>query len=179
MSKKKLKAIDLFAGAGGLSLGLELAGIEVVGAVEHCPKAVETYKHNFPDHAATAMCKDITAWSPKAMDATIQKEMGLSKDDIDVIAGGPPCPGFSNIGRSKIISLLREGALEQWSWGDKSGEELRHTFIQDPRNKLFLEFVKYVDHFQPRWFIMENVPGMLTSKIEAICRALGKVTATC
>ena len=167
MPKKRLRAIDLFAGAGGLSLGLELAGIEVVGAVEHCPKAVETYKHNFPDHATTTMCKDITAWSPEDMEATIQEEMGVSKDDIDVIAGGPPCPGFSNIGRSKIISLLREGALEQWSWGEQSGDELRHTFIQDPRNKLFLEFVKYVDYFQPRWFIMENVPGMLTSKIEA------------
>lgn len=164
--KKSLKAIDLFAGAGGLSLGLELAGIDVVGAVEHCPKAVETYIQNFPNHAETTMCKDITVWSPKEMEEVIEQKMGLTKDDIDIIAGGPPCPGFSNIGRSKIISLLREGGFENWAWGDKNADELRHTFIQDPRNELFLEFVKYVEHFNPRWFIMENVPGMLTSKIE-------------
>lgn len=131
VSKTRLKAIDLFAGAGGLSLGLELAGIDVVGAVEHCPKAVETYKHNFPSHAVTTMCKDITEWSPENMEATILQEMELKKDDIDIIAGGPPCPGFSNIGRSKIISLLRAGGLEQWSWGDENTEGLRHTFIQD------------------------------------------------
>ncbi len=164
--KKRLKAIDLFAGAGGLSLGLELAGIDVVGAVEHCPKAVKTYKHNFPSHAQMTMCKDITNWAPIEMETVIESNMGLTKDDIDIIAGGPPCPGFSNIGRSKIISLLRDGGFDNWSWGDKNADELRHTFIQDPRNELFLEFVKYVEHFNPRWFIMENVPGMLTSKIE-------------
>ena len=70
--KKRLKAIDLFAGAGGLSLGLELAGIDVVGAVEYCPKAVKTYKHNFPNHAQTAMCKDITKWTPNEMEAVIE-----------------------------------------------------------------------------------------------------------
>ena len=165
--KKRLKAIDLFAGAGGLSLGLELAGIDVVGAVEYCPKAVATYKHNFPDHAETTKCEDITKWSPVEMEDLIKDEMGLTKDDIDIIAGGPPCPGFSNIGRSKIISLLRDGGLDKWAWGDKNADELRHTFIQDPRNQLFMEFVAYVEHFEPRWFIMENVPGMLTSKIEA------------
>lgn len=170
--KKRLKAIDLFAGAGGLSLGLELAGIDVVGAVEHCPKAVETYKHNFPNHAKTTKRVDIKEWSPVQMEALIKDNMELTKDDIDIIAGGPPCPGFSNIGRSKIISLLRDGGFENWAWGDKNTDELRHTFIQDPRNKLFLEFVKYVEHFEPRWFIMENVSGMLTSKIEANGRVL-------
>jgi len=164
MAKKKFNAVDLFAGAGGLSLGLELAGINVVGSVEHCPKAVKTYEYNFPDHVA--MCKDITNFKPEQMEAELINRKGITKDEIDIIAGGPPCPGFSNIGRSKIISLLREGNLEKWSWGDKSADELRHTFIQDPRNKLFLEFVNYVEHFQPRWYIMENVPGMLTSKVK-------------
>ncbi|MDA1131258.1 MAG: DNA cytosine methyltransferase [archaeon] len=161
MPKPRLKAIDLFAGAGGLSLGLELAGIEVVGSVEYCPKAVITYKHNFPGHVS--MCKDITEFPPEEMEAALKEQKGLSKKDIDIIAGGPPCPGFSNIGRSKIVSLLRDGT---WSWGDKKADETRHQFIQDPRNELFLEFVKYVEHFEPRWFIMENVPGMLTSKNE-------------
>jgi DNA (cytosine-5)-methyltransferase 1 len=167
MPKKRLKAVDLFSGAGGLSLGLELGGIDVVGSVEYCDKAVKTYKHNFPKHAETTVCEDITNYPPEKMEELLKEKMGLTKDDIDIIAGGPPCPGFSNIGRSKIISLLRNGGLDKWSWGDKNADELRHTFIQDPRNKLFLEFVSYVKHFQPRWFIMENVPGMLTSRIES------------
>ena len=87
------------------------------------------------------------------------------------LRGARPCPGFSNIGRSKIISLLRDGGLRT-GLGEINADELRHTFIQDPRNELFLEFVKYVEHFEPRWFIMENVPGMLTSKIEANGRVL-------
>jgi DNA (cytosine-5)-methyltransferase 1 len=167
MPKKRLKAVDLFSGAGGLSLGLELGGIDVVGSVEYCDKAVKTYKHNFPKHAETTVCEDITNYPPEKMEELLKEKMGLCKDDIDVIAGGPPCPGFSNIGRSKIISLLRNGGLDKWSWGDENANELRHTFIQDPRNKLFLEFVSYVEHFQPRWFIMENVPGMLTSRIQS------------
>ena len=164
--KKRLKAIDLFAGAGGLSLGLELAGIDVVGAVEHCPKAVETYKHNFPTTLRRQNARTLQNGHPKKWKLSSNTKMELTKEDIDIIAGGPPCPGFSNIGRSKIISLLLEGGLDRWSWGDEKAEKLRHTFIQDPRNELFLEFVKYVEHFEPRWFIMENVPGMLTSKIE-------------
>ena len=58
MAEGEFRAIDLFAGAGGLSLGLELAGINVVGALEYCPKAVQTYRHNFPTH--TTICGDIT-----------------------------------------------------------------------------------------------------------------------
>ena len=144
MANRLLNAIDLFAGAGGLSLGLELAGINVVGSVEHCPKAVKTYEFNFPNHVA--MCKDITEYAPEDLENELIDRKGISKKDIDIIAGGPPCPGFSNIGRSKIISLLREGNLEKWSWGNKDADKLRHTFIQDPRNKLFLEFVKYVEY---------------------------------
>lgn len=159
MTRPQLNAIDLFAGAGGLSLGLELAGINVVGSVEYCHKAVKTYQHNFPGHLA--MCKDITLFSPEELQLELERQRNLTPDDIDIVAGGPPCPGFSNIGRSKIVSLLREG---KWSWGSEETQETRHQFIQDPRNELFLEFVKYVKHFQPRWYIMENVPGMLSSK---------------
>ena len=107
-----------------------------MGAVEYCPKAVETYKHNFPDHAETTKCEDITKWSPDEMEALIKDKMELTKDDIDIIAGGPPCPGFSNIGRSKIISLLRDGGFENWAWGDKNADE-PHTFVKTPKRRFW------------------------------------------
>ena len=69
-----------------------------------------------------------------------------------MVFGGPPCPGFSNIGRSKISSLIKSGEWE--------GSDHRHKFIDDERNELFREFVKYVEHFQPQVFVMENVKGM-------------------
>ena len=101
-----LKAIDLFSGAGGMSLGFELAGVEVVAAVEFCDKAMKTYKHNFPGHLT--YCDDIKNVSTRKVIRDL-KQRGIEKKDIDLSIGGPPCPGFSNIGRSKIISLLRDG----------------------------------------------------------------------
>ena len=153
-----LKAIDLFSGAGGMSLGFELAGVEVVAAVEFCDKAMKTYKHNFPGHLT--YCDDIKDVSTRKVIRDL-KQRGIHKKDIDLIIGGPPCPGFSNIGRSKIVSLLRDG---DWKFKGRPPKEFKHQFIQDPRNKLFLEFVRFVKDFQPKGFVMENVPGMLTSK---------------
>ena len=149
----KIHAIDLFAGAGGFSLGFALAGIDVVAAVEYNKPATVTYAHNFPNHLIYH--HDINNLDPAQVEDGLIQKKNLNKEDIDLIIGGPPCPGFSNIGRSKIISLIREG-----NW---DGEETRHRFVQDPRNKLFLQFVRYVKYFQPRGFVMENVTGMLTS----------------
>ena len=147
-----LKAIDLFAGAGGFSLGFSLAGIDVVAAVEYHKPATKTYAYNFPEHLVYH--KDINQLGPEEVERDL-KQRDVSKDDIDLVIGGPPCPGFSNIGRSKIISLIRDGVWD--------GDETRHRFVQDPRNTLFLRFVDYVKHFQPRGFVMENVTGMMTS----------------
>jgi len=149
-----IRAIDLFAGAGGLSLGLQLAGIDVVGAVEWDKAAVEVYRYNIGDHIVKA---DITAFGPDEMEEFIlSKENTSVLKPIDLVCGGPPCPGFSLIGRSKISNLIKTG---KWQ-----GSEWRHGFIDDPRNQLFLEFVKYVRHFSPRMFLMENVSGMFSSK---------------
>jgi DNA (cytosine-5)-methyltransferase 1 len=149
-----LRAIDLFAGAGGLSLGLQLAGIKVVGAIEWDSDAVKVYRHNIGDHILHA---DITEVSPAQMEEFVRiKDCSKSNIPIDLICGGPPCPGFSLIGRSKISNLIKTG---KWL-----GSEWRHGFIDDPRNKLFLEFVKYVEHFSPKMFLMENVSGMFSSK---------------
>ena len=145
-----LKAIDLFAGAGGLSLGFGYAGIEVVGAVENNEHAVMTYKYNIGNHIFE---KDITEFTPQQMLKEMKKhKLVQKKSDVDIVGGGPPCPGFSLMGRSKISSLIKSGEWE--------GSDARHKFIDDKRNKLFLEFVKYVDYFKPKMFVMENVAGM-------------------
>ena len=144
------KAIDLFAGAGGLSLGFGFAGIEVVGAVEHDENAVKSYNYNIGNHAFE---KDITKFTPQMMLKEMKKQNLIRrKSEIEIICGGPPCPGFSLMGRSKISSLIKSGEWE--------GSDARHKFIDDKRNKLFLEFVKYVEFFKPKVFVMENVKGM-------------------
>ena len=146
-----LTSIDLFAGAGGLSLGLELAGFKSLVAVEYDPSAARTYEYNFP--GAQVVCQDIREVSS---DEVIQSLDGI-ESPLDLVAGGPPCPGFSNMGRSKILSLVREG---KWT-----GSEIRHQFIQDERNQLFMEFVRIVRDTKPRAFLLENVKGMRSSKV--------------
>ena len=145
-----LTSIDLFAGAGGLSLGLELAGFESLVAVEHDPSAARTYEYNFP--GAQVVCRDIR----KVSSAEVKGLLGASDAPLDLVTGGPPCPGFSNMGRSKILSLVRDG---KWA-----GSEIRHQFIQDGRNQLFMEFVRMVKDTKPRAFLLENVEGMRSSK---------------
>ena len=150
----KPKAIDLFAGPGGLSLGLSLTGFNVVGAVEWDPQAGRTYTHNIGDHVHIG---DIKELPPKEMERMLKRGGKIrSKKEIHLISGGPPCPGFSLIGRSKIANLIKSGNWE--------GSDHRHSFIDDPRNQLFREFVHYVDHFKPKYFIMENVLGMTSFK---------------
>jgi DNA (cytosine-5)-methyltransferase 1 len=145
-----MKAIDLFAGAGGLSLGLRMAGIDVVGAVEYDEPACTTYRHNLGHHVVHA---DILLFGPAMLERHLKQTGAIQRrGDIGLVAGGPPCPGFSLIGRSKISNLIKTGAWE--------GTDHRHAFIDDPRNRLFLEFVAYVRHFKPTYFIMENVQGM-------------------
>lgn len=87
MKKKTLKVLDTFAGAGGFSLGFQLAGFEVVGGIEIDKWASDTFAHNHPD--AKTIHADITGLS----DEDITKEFNQQRPDI--ILGGPPCQGFS------------------------------------------------------------------------------------
>ncbi|WNF21306.1 DNA cytosine methyltransferase [Mesobacillus jeotgali] len=128
--------LDLFSGCGGLSEGFLQAGLEVAVSVEIDAKACETQRLNHPD--TQVLQADLTELSPEELTARTGYEQ------FDVIIGGPPCQGFSLIG-------TRLGT------GRAIGE-----FGEDPRNKLYREFVKYVRHFQPRVFLMENVPGLFS-----------------
>ena len=126
--------IDLFCGAGGLSLGFENAGFKCAAAIDNFEAAIETHHYNFPN--SLSICDDIKNINPK----NLKKDLS---HDIDLIIGGPPCPTFSTIGHAKIQSLNRE-------------------VYKDERNKLFIDFLKYVEIFQPKFFVMENVPNFMT-----------------
>ncbi len=116
--------LDLFAGAGGISLGFSNAGYRVLCAVELVDVAAETHRHNFPD--SKVFCGDIGDFEPLEH---------LAAERVDVVIGGPPCQGFSVAGKRDP---------------------------NDPRNRLFEQFVRVVRETQPDYFVMENVPGILT-----------------
>ena len=119
--------IDLFAGAGGMSLGFEQAGFQVAAAVEYDPIHSATHEFNFPD--CKMICRSVTDIDG----GYIRNEAGLGKRDIDVVFGGPPCQGFSLIGKRAL---------------------------DDPRNSLVHHFVRLVAELRPKYFVFENVKGL-------------------
>ena len=139
--------IDLFAGAGGLSEGLEEAGFHSVFASEIVPQYADTYRRNHPN--ANVVTEDI-----RKLDAEdIRKKLGIEKGQLALIAGGPPCQGFS------INAPIRS--------------------VLDKRNHLFKEYLRFVDAFQPRAVLIENVPGLVSFEdgdtLHAILKALGEL----
>ena len=132
--------IDLFCGAGGFAYGFEATGkFKCIGAIDNKKAAIETHKLNFKD--SYSLCEDIRKVPPELF------EENLKGQKVDVIIGGPPCPTFSTIGHAKINSIR-----------NPKGKSVN----DDPRNDLFLDFLNYVDYFQPKIFVMENVPQFLT-----------------
>lgn len=125
---KKYTYIDLFAGAGGLSLGFDNAGFKNLFSVEFIKTYAETYEKNFPKHKM--IVDDI-----KNIDNDKIKQL-IGNNSVDIIVGGPPCQGFSIAGK------------------------IGRNFIDDDRNRLFKEFVRFVDLLKPKMFIMENVSAM-------------------
>ncbi len=133
-------AVDLFSGAGGLSLGFEQAGFDIVAALELDPIHLATHELNFP--YSKAICADVRRLTGEH----IRNLIGLTEDDtIDVVIGGPPCQGFSLMGR---------------------------RVLEDPRNELVLHFFRLVIELTPRSFVMENVPGMVTGGHTQLVREL-------
>lgn len=150
--------IDFFGAPGGLSLGFEMAGFKSLGVLDIFEAGIETYLFNFPH--AKAIVKDIRKVSVNEL----KKEFGIGPTDIDVVVGGPPCQGFSTIGRVKIASLARNGV-----W-DLNNHHPR--FIDDPRNELYREFIRMVNGLLPKIVVMENVPGMISYRNGEIVREI-------
>lgn len=139
-----LRAIDLFSGCGGLTQGLRQAGFKVLGAVECDPLAVETYCAN---HKSVKVAeKKIQDVAP----AAFRKRLKLAKGTLDLLAGCPPCQGFSSM-------TTLNGKLPK----------------DDERNDLVFEFVRYVGEFMPRAVMMENVPGLASDeRVVRVCEQL-------
>lgn len=141
-------AIDLFSGGGGLTLGLKRAGFRVIGAVERDPLAVETYKANH---------KRVEIWSQDICSlpvAKLMRRLNLRPGQLDLLAGCPPCQGFST------MTTL-------------NGRVIR----DDPRNDLVFEFVRFVRGLRPKAVMIENVPGLAkdrrVAEIVAILETMG------
>lgn len=127
---KKPKAISLFCGAGGCSLGFKQAGYSILYANDKDSAAVETYRKNFPE--TTCSNEDIDSLDFD----NVLKTIGAKPGEIDILIGGPPCQGFSTAGS---------------------------RFWDDPRNHLLKSYINALKIIQPKWFLMENVEGLLTS----------------
>lgn len=123
----KNKIIDLFCGCGGLSYGFEMAGFEVTLAIDMWKDAIETFNHNHKNKVAK--CLDI-----HDLTADYLKEINTDNEIVGII-GGPPCQGFSTVGKRDI---------------------------NDPRNQLYTEYCRVVETVQPSFFVIENVKGLLT-----------------
>jgi DNA (cytosine-5)-methyltransferase 1 len=149
-----LSFIDLFCGCGGFSLGLERAGFKCLAAIDFNPEAIEVFKWNFPGIQHTLQ-KDLTRFPPDGL------EKLLGTNSVDLIVGGPPCQGFSTVRQVD---------------GANNGERMVH----DERRYLYCEFLRYVEFFHPKVFVMENVLGIRSAsggeyftRVQKEARALG------
>jgi len=144
--KDPLTVVDLFAGCGGLSLGVAQAahelgrGFDVRLAVEFNQSAADVYRANFPD-ARAVLVEDISALLSTDLDqpwSQAEKKMRKSVGKLDVLVGGPPCQGHSNLNN--------------------------HTRRDDPKNALYATMARAADVFSPDVIVVENVPAVLRDK---------------
>ena len=148
----RFSAIDLFCGCGGLSLGLRRAGFKVIAAIDSDSLSTSTYAAN---HKRTFLVEsDIRSVDP----ITLMKGLELNPGDLDLLAGCPPCQGFSTL---RTLNGGRE--------------------IEEPMNDLVFEFVRFVQVFRPKAIMMENVPSLLAddrlARVKRRLKALGYACA--
>lgn len=142
-----MKAIDLFCGAGGLTVGLKMAGFNVVSAVEKEIIVSETYSKNHPE--VLLKTGDIRELEPQKL----MSELGLMPGELHLLAGCPPCQGFSSL-RTRN----------------------KNSSVSDERNDLIFTFLDFVRHFLPKVVMVENVPALAKDfRIQVFCEELQKL----
>ena len=130
-----MKIIDLFSGVGGLSQGFENNGFETVVAIDFWDDAIKTYNHNRKNKVGITM--DVTQFNDELITNIVKEHK------IDGIIGGPPCQGFSTARLSNITERIGK--------------------INESRNNLYLEFFRTVNIVRPKFFLIENVRGLVSS----------------
>ncbi|TAK03586.1 DNA cytosine methyltransferase [Patescibacteria group bacterium] len=142
MPNKRFKTISLFSGAMGLDIGLERTGaFDLLAAVEKEPVFCETIRQNCAagrvgNKKLWVYEGDITGFDPKR----VMKDVGVSPGELDLLVGGPPCQSFSTAGKRGTVS--------------------------DPRGTLIWQFLRFVEIMRPRFFLMENVRGLLSAALK-------------
>jgi len=143
----KPSAVDLFCGCGGLTVGLKKAGFRVLGAVDIDPLSTLTYKANH---------RNVQLWNTDIRELEAQKlleTLGLKVGELDLLAGCPPCQGFSTM-------RTMNGAIK----------------VDDYRNDLILEYERFAEALRPRALMLENVPGLAEDKRFMIfCETMAKL----
>ena len=124
---RKPTVIDLFSGCGGMSWGLYKSGFNVLAGIDILNRALETFQHNHPN--ASTIEADIAGLDP----SSVMSRLDLKQGALDCLIGGPPCQGFSK----NVPAAYR--------------------FLEDPRNQLFREFLRFVEAMLPKVVVMENV----------------------
>lgn len=160
MSRRRATVVDLFSGAGGLSLGFQAAGAQILAAVDTNEDAGRSFRDCFarlqprrPPRAFFGGAGDIER---------LDLERVASADGgPEILVGGPPCQGFSRLGRAKLASLSDDQDTD------------------DPRNQLYRRFVDAARLWTPRAVVMENVPGMLSLQGTNIADAVASDLAAC
>lgn len=142
MAKKPLYCVDLFAGCGGLSLGLEQAGFRPLAFSELNPDAAGSYVENRKNEGIAAF-GDVRELTSGVLSA-LRSEWGRNGiKDIHLVVGGPPCQGYSGIGHRRSYQVSRETI---------------------PSNHLYKEMIRVIEHLRPRAFLFENVRGLLAGR---------------
>jgi DNA (cytosine-5)-methyltransferase 1 len=132
---RRMIGADLFCCAGGMSLGFEQAGFDVIAAVDVEKIHTETHSKNFPN--CKTWCADLSTVSGEQL----RRETGIGNRQIDAVFAGPPCQGFSLIGKRRQ---------------------------NDPRNLLLHELARLIIELSPSYFVVENVAGMLIGNSKSV-----------
>jgi DNA (cytosine-5)-methyltransferase 1 len=130
--------LDIFCGAGGMSLGFQNAGCEILGGIDENKYAIATHHKNFPSCKMKLSAQDIRSLRDLSL-------LDIKPGEVDILIGGPPCQVFSRVGIGKMKNLKR-------------------NIEEDQRNFLYKEFFRFLAYYKPMFFVMENVDNLINKK---------------